>query len=81
LNEIFQNDWGHKKNIVYNENLVLSPHYSRAKFEKLLKNAKKEIYMYFPYLKDEKLKNILLEKRKNGIKIKIIIDKKASEKN
>jgi hypothetical protein len=36
---------GEKKNI-YDDNLVLSPFYSRFKLEYLLKNAKENIKMY-----------------------------------
>jgi hypothetical protein len=45
-------DFKKDKNFIYDDNLVLSPFYSREKIEFLLKNAKKEILIYFPYFDD-----------------------------
>lgn len=43
--EIFSNDFAWIKNI-YDDNLVLSPFYSRDKMEYLIKNAKSSIKIY-----------------------------------
>jgi hypothetical protein len=45
-------DFKKDKNFIYDDNFVLSPFYSREKIEFLLKNAKKEILIYFPYFND-----------------------------
>jgi hypothetical protein len=42
--------------------LILSPDYSRNKFEILFNSAKKSIDMYFQYLSDEKLEKFLIKK-------------------
>ncbi len=73
LLKIFNNDFEGKNKIFYNDNLVLSPNYSRFKIEYLLKSAKKEIKMYFPYIKDKRLENILFDQIKKWIDIKLIV--------
>ncbi len=64
------------KNFLYDDNLVLSPYYSREKIEFLIKNAKREIFLYFPYFSDDKLMNLLEDKLNEWLNIKIITDKK-----
>ena len=81
LTQIFLNDYYHKKSILYHENLVLSPHYSRAKFETLFNSAQKNIKLYFPYIQDQDLKNLLLEKAKSWILVELITDKKFEKTN
>lgn len=81
LQQIFLSDYNWKKQNIYNDNLVLSPFYSRNKLEYIIRNATTEICMYFPYFQDEALQNLLLEKSKNWIKIEIIIDKEALKSN
>jgi len=78
--EIFSSDFKWVKSSIYHDNLVLSPLYSRAKFEKLFWYAEEEILMYFPYLNDSKLKTILIEKAKK-IDIKIVVSKEYYENN
>ncbi len=72
----FEYDFKKDKNFVYDENLVLSPFYSREKIEKLIKSAKKDIKIYFPYFSDDNLVKLLENKVNEGIDIKIITDKK-----
>lgn len=72
-------DFKKEKDFVYDDNLVLSPFFSREKIEFLLKNAKAEIKMYFPYFEDDKISQILEDKLNSGINIEIITDK-ANEK-
>lgn len=70
--EIFQNDFeGIKKNI-YHNNLVLSPFSSRIKIEYLLKNAKKSIKIYAHNFSDTSVMDILFQKQKENIDIKMI---------
>ncbi|MFA5917016.1 MAG: phospholipase D-like domain-containing protein [Candidatus Gracilibacteria bacterium] len=72
-------DFKKDKNFIYDDNLVLSPFYSREKIEFLLKNAKKEILIYFPYFDDVGLQSILEDKLNEGLNIKIITDKKNTK--
>ena len=76
LYKIFINDYNWNKNIIYNDNIVLSPNYSRKKIEYMISNAQNNINMYFPYFDDKWLKKLLINKANNDINIKIIVDKK-----
>ncbi len=71
--EIFKKDFGQKKVLIYNENLVLSPNYSREKFKILFDNAKFKIDMYFQYLHDSKLEELLIKKSKSGVKVRVVV--------
>ena len=75
----FAFDFKKDKNFIYDDNLVLSPFYSREKIEFLLKNAKKEILIYFPYFDDIGLQSILEDKLNEWVNIKIITDKKNTK--
>lgn len=81
LESIFLQDFAQKKNISYQNNLLISPHYSRTKLEKLLESATKKIQIYIPYIQDENLKNILISQSKKGKNIEIISDKKFIDAN
>jgi len=72
LSKIFLWDFYWRLTYVYSDNLVLSPIYSRIKLEKILKQAKSDIKMYFPYLDDKELTNILVNKEKQWVKINLI---------
>lgn len=78
LNELFLWDFTWNKNIIFDNNLVISPDTSRKQFENLFNNAKKDIKLYFQYFEDENLKDLLIEKAKKWINISIITDKKNS---
>lgn len=79
LNKIFSNDFIWNKNIIYNNNIILSPNYSREKIEYIINNAQNSINMYFPYIQDESLENILINKAKNWLEINLIVDKVIEE--
>lgn len=82
LISIFNLDFEHKKEIVYDSNLVLSPYYTREKFDILLKSAKKSIKMYIQNFWDKKVLEILKSKKKEWIDIEIILpDLKSIESN
>jgi len=72
--EIFKNDFEGIIYSPYQENLVLSPNYSRAKIKKMFLSAEKSIYMYFQYLKDDELEEVLKRRVKENIDIQIIVD-------
>jgi len=71
--KIFFWDFSWVKNIVYNNNLVLSPEYSRDKFAKMFDWARDNLDLYFQYLEDKSLENILIEKANSWVKIRIIV--------
>lgn len=73
LELIFINDFRWIKTWEYNSNLVLSPNYSRKKLETLILSARKEIKMYFPYIKDTNLEDLIIKKAKENIQIEIIV--------
>lgn len=79
LNSIFSNDYNFNKNIIYNDNLIISPNYSRQKIEYLINNSEKNIDMYFPYMQDDNLEKLLINKVKSWVSINIIVDKNIEE--
>ncbi|MDD5213529.1 MAG: phosphatidylserine/phosphatidylglycerophosphate/cardiolipin synthase family protein [Candidatus Gracilibacteria bacterium] len=82
LLNIFNADFTYKKEIIYDENLILSPYYTREKFDILLKSAKKSIKMYIQNFGDTDILEILKSKQKEGIDIEIIMpDLKALPAN
>lgn len=76
LKNIFLVDFEWKKQDFYQENIILSPNYSRIKLEKLLKSATKNIKIYIQYLKDKEINSLLISlKKEKNLDIEIIIDK------
>ena len=73
LEELFLWDYSWILTYVYDDDLVISPSYSRIKIEKILNESKESIKMYFPYLSDEKLLKILINKAKTWVKIELIL--------
>lgn len=73
--EIFSNDFLWINKSIYDDNLVLSPSYSRVKFEKLFLWANKKIDLYFQYFSDEELEKLLIKKAKEWVIINAIVSK------
>lgn len=71
--KLFIWDYSGKEVFVFYTNLVLSPSYSRDKFEKLFIWAKSSLDLYFQYLSDSRLENLLIEKAKEWVKIRIVV--------
>jgi phosphatidylserine/phosphatidylglycerophosphate/cardiolipin synthase-like enzyme len=69
--KIFLWDFIWEKTNIYDHNIILSPNYSKEKFDKLFIQTKKSLKMYIPYLWNKFAKKILDLKKKN-IDIKII---------
>lgn len=77
LKQTFLNDFSWKKLDVYDENLVVSPNFSRIKLEKMISESQKNIKIYIQYLNDKSLNNLLVKaKKERNIEIEIIIDQK-----
>nr|MDD3720354.1 phospholipase D-like domain-containing protein [Candidatus Gracilibacteria bacterium] len=81
LLENFLLDFKKERDFVYDDNLVLSPFFSREKIEFLLKNAKSDIKLYFPYFEDDVLLKILEDKLNSGTNIEIVTDKNNERVN
>lgn len=71
--EIFENDFKWIRKNIYNNNLVLSPFYSRKKLEYLIKNAKKSIKIYAHNFWDNSILNFVVKKKHEWLDIKIIL--------
>ena len=76
---LFKNDFIWNKTSPYSDNLVLSPNYSRAKFEKLFMSATSSIQMYFQYFQDEDLESVFLDQAKRGVDIQSIVSSNYAE--
>ena len=76
---MFKNDFAWDKTSPYQQNLVLSPDYSRAKFETLFSSAKSSIQMYFQYFQDKVLESVFLEQSKKGVQISSIVSSNYAE--
>ncbi len=72
LKDIFNHDFLWEKYNIYDENLVLSPFYSKDRFTKLIESASKSIKIYTLNFWSEDIKNLILQKSKENIDIKII---------
>lgn len=70
--EIFSNDFAWIKKNIYDDNLVLSPFYSRDKMEYLIKNAKNSIKIYSHNFWDENMLNLLKDAQKSWKEVKVI---------
>jgi len=82
LNNIFEGDFNYKNYKSSIDNLVVSPDNSRQKIKSIINSAKKSIYLYGENINDEDIENLLIEKSKNNIEIKMILpDSKKLEDN
>ncbi len=78
---IFKWDFAQKNTFIYSDNLVLSPGYSRKKFETMFLESKISLDLYFQYLSDKKLEDILIKKAQEWIKIRIIVSESFYSEN
>ncbi len=63
--KIFLADFIWKKMNIYDDNIILSPNYSKEKFDKLFSEVKKSLKMYVPYLWKKFTEKIVKLKKKN----------------
>jgi phosphatidylserine/phosphatidylglycerophosphate/cardiolipin synthase-like enzyme len=75
LQQLFLQDFEHKKIWIYHENLVLSPNYSRDKLTYLIENAQESIDFYFPYIADDDFTDIMFSASARWIEIRGIVEK------
>ena len=80
--KIFLSDFEWKKDFVYDHNIILSPNYTKEKFDILFNSAKISLQMYIPSVWDEFLEKILYLKNKKNIDLEIIFwDRKTNIEN
>jgi len=77
----FQKDFLGEKVSPYTDNLVISPSYSRAKFEKLFSAAESSIQMYFQYFQDDDLEEEFLQAIDRWVKVEAIVSSSYAEKD
>lgn len=80
LIELFLSDFIWRKKVVYHPNLVISPEYSKQKFKKIFLSANKSLKMYFQYLEEKELEQILISKAKQ-IRIQIVVSRNFYDNN
>ena len=78
---LFENDFVGEKISPYEDNIVLSPAYSRAKFQKLFQSADSSIQMYFQYFQDDDLAAEFIQKSQDGIRVEAIVSESYAEDN
>lgn len=76
--QFFNNNFIWDKKYISHPNILQSPYSSRYKFEYIIKNAKKSLHMYIPYLSDTNLITLLQEK---SAEVDIFIITNASKNN
>lgn len=79
LEELFLWDYSWILTYIYDDDLIISPSYSRKKIEKILKESQKTIKMYFPYLSDKKLLDLLINEANRWVNIKLILWKDSKD--
>ncbi len=79
IEEIFKRDFAGEKKIISHKNLLVSPYSSREKIEYLLKNAKRTIRMYAPYIEDVRIFTLLKERLKSWVLLTIITSDKEGK--
>lgn len=78
---IFLGDFAGRETFVYDSRIILSPLYSRMKIMQLVSWAEKSIDMYFQYLSDNDLQDLLVLQESKGVQVRIIMDKKFIREN
>ena len=73
LTSLFKKDFSWEKTSIYDNNLVVSPNYSRDKFSKLFDSSNESIKLYFQYLQDEELEEKLIAKSEKWINVELIV--------
>ncbi len=81
LEELFLWDFQHKNIWIYDENLVLSPSYSRDRLTRLISSAEETIDFYFPYIADDDFRDSLFDIAKSGVTIRGIVEEKFYKEN
>lgn len=81
LGRLFHNDFGHIKQWIIHENIVLSPDNSRDKMTKLISGAQKKIDFYFPYISDDSFESELFKIAQKWVKVRWVVEEKFYTEN
>lgn len=81
LSEIFLADFSHTLYNTSSPAIVLSPYNSRQKLESLVQSAEKSLDIYFPYIADTGLYDILLNQVQSWVQTRIIFWKNVENDN
>jgi len=81
LEKLFLLDFYHEKWWVFHPNIVLSPDNSRVKITNLIANATQKIDFYFPYMADEALEKLLIQKAVDWIEVRGVVGKEFYKEN
>ena len=73
VKKVFESDWNGQAYVAPQTNLVVSPVNSRKHLETLITNAKKTLLMGFEVWGDDSILNLLAQKQKAGVEIKILM--------
>jgi len=80
IQQVFDNDWQHKKTSVAQSDLVWSPNNSREKIIALIRSAKSSIKMYAEGLTDYQIVGALASAAKSGVKVEIITSTQPNQR-
>lgn len=73
LEQVFASDFQGEKKEWYDDNLILSPFYSREKLEKMIESATQKIQMHAQYLDDSEFVDLLLKKSQQGVQVEVVL--------
>ncbi len=79
LENIFDADFRWQQVSVYHDNMIISPSDSRTKFRVLFEWATESIDLYFQYIADDNLQDLLIKKAQQWIKIRLIVSQNSYE--
>lgn len=75
LVQLFQADFNGQPISIAHPNLVISPDNSRHKLKTLIEQADTSLKMYFQYLQDESMQDVLISRAQEGLDIELIVSK------
>ncbi len=79
LENIFAADFAWEKISSYHDNIVISPSDSRDKFRVLFESARESIDLYFQYISDDSLADLLIKKSQQWVSIRLIVSENSWE--
>ena len=75
LRELFLLDYERIAGWVIDSRLVLSPSQSRFKLVSLIESAATNLDIYFPYLADDALEELIIKKSKEWVQVRLVVEK------
>ena len=75
LHQVFQADFSGKLVSISHPNIVISPDNSRHKLATLIGQAEDSLKMYFQYIQDDTMQDLLISRAKQGLDIELIVSK------